>query len=238
LEIENEAALRAIESLADSAVLRIKGVPLSNANIKTASIEFAHTYTDEIPGVEQAISCKVASRISDALLPDGWTIRSEVLLDDYNVTETITTAETLRTYLDQFGHSPDFVASEASLVPAATELIQVPGRARASARRFLEQRGIVPCSALVAAWEIMRLESRQPPESMFLFGSLADWDAIRPQVVIQVLPTRYSEVELQADPIIVDELGTDGFTRLIRVYHPSEIVTEDPSTTFSQASLS
>jgi hypothetical protein len=211
------------DALAAGAIAKVRSALSIVGGVQKICIEFAHTYIDETPGSEQRVSSYLANALTKHFAIDGITVRSVVLLDDYNPVREVTSPQSLEAVLAEMGSTPDFIASESALVPLAAELINRGGRACRSARRFHDRRGRMPCSALVAAWNRMRLASHTPPMNLLYKGTPAEWSEGSADLVVTLLPARYAGVEAQADAMVGETMGAEDLKRFVRIYHPSPV---------------
>jgi hypothetical protein len=186
------------------------------------SIEFAHIYADEVPSAEHFESAGFAADLKRSLEQENWRVRLDVLIDDYNTRDTTLDLPGFVHLLDSWGAPPDVVGSEASLVPAAEDLLANSSRASRSARQYLASHGRMPCSALLTSWHLLRLLGGRPPSGFFLHGQPSAWNTDGADLLINILHPRSAEVEMKALPLMSTRVGPSLQDRITEVYLEAE----------------
>ncbi len=212
---EFEAHLLQFDQLAS----QIESLAESGSNGRpTVSIEYAHIYSDEEPNDEHRRSTEAACLLADVFHEAGWKVSLEVLIDDYNVEQSVLDVTDFQAFLANAGLAPDLIASEIALVPLAITTIEqaVPGAK--SACSFLDRTGKVPCSALIAIWYAVRLGKLTAPANLYLRGDVTERDRSAPGLLIGVLPEKYSDVERSARSLTKGLVGSDGLRRIAPMF--------------------
>ena len=110
------------------------------------SLEFAHIYADEPIGPEHLVAAQTMVDVRSEMEAQGLAVSTTVLVDDYNpVYKPLDVGHFIRT-LGSLGANPDWVSSEAALVPFGHELLDhLPRRTRRSQERYLDSAGRLSC---------------------------------------------------------------------------------------------
>jgi hypothetical protein len=205
-------------SVADAIYRQLQAIEVEEPKI--VSIEYAHIYADDLPNIEQKLSVECTREVCDRFRTLGVKVRLEVFVDDYNTTQNTLDVTDIQEFLQSAGLEPQFIASESALVESATALLDEAGRAGAGGRQFLQKRGRVPCSALIAAWYLARLNLIDS-KSLLLAGTLDAWRSSVPQILLSVLPDYYQGVEEQARRLLGSARSDLALDRISTFYFPS-----------------
>lgn len=162
------------------------------------SIEFFHIYTDEQIGPEHNASIEYLREASTAWKVDHNLI---VMIDNYNPTTHILSADMVFEHLQNNGVMPSFWAFEGDMPQNAKTLLEsLPNnKLRRSYEKYIDKNGKYPCSLLTASWYLTRLGvfDTEPIRSTEQGRSYEAADRL-----INILPLGYKEVELRAKKII------------------------------------
>lgn len=120
------------------------------------NIEYFHIYTDEV----------IEDRHKEGLdslkaIQQSWSFEFDkiVLIDNYNPTTHITSADDVLAYLSGAGMLPDYWAYEGDMIENAQKFLDsIPdSKLKRSYLRYIENKGKYPCSLLTATWYLTRL---------------------------------------------------------------------------------
>jgi hypothetical protein len=120
------------------------------------NIEYFHIYTDEV----------IEDRHKEGLdslkaIQQSWSFEFDkiVLIDNYNPTTHITSANDVLAYLNDAGMLPDFWAYEGDMISNAQKFLDSieDSKLKRSYLRYIENKGKYPCSLLTATWYLTRL---------------------------------------------------------------------------------
>lgn len=181
------------------------------------SVEFFHIYTDEtiserhLRGVEYLRAAEKA-----------WSFEHEqiVLIDNYNPTSHITSAEDVLDYLGQKGVMPSFWAYEGDLIKNAQELLNAitDSRLKRSYARYIDQHRKYPCSLLTASWYLTRLGYFS---ATGVIHSVSAEYSYTPAVrLVNLLPRDYSGVEGRAHEIILKSDFSGAADKVQDLFYP------------------
>jgi hypothetical protein len=158
--------------------------PAIEALSPPVSVEVGHAYAEEPFGPEQRASCEVLRAVANRI-PEPWNVT--VLLDDYNAGKEVLSLDQLVQEVEREGFAVTTAMRESELLPEASALLDAlpAGRLRSRTERYLERKGLYPCSLLSATWYSRRLISDPPA------GSL-----------LNIIPRRYEQVDRLALAIL------------------------------------
>jgi hypothetical protein len=168
------------------------------------SIEFCHIYLNETFSHEHRQSIDVLKEVI-AELPPGATHSLNVLIDDYNATEDVLDIEDLKARLKAADVKPDYLAYEARLAPYADALLDLmeEGRLKRSYERYIREKGMIPCSFMIAIWYLLRLGALPlVADAMVYEKNGGHAKAFVAEHLISILPERFRGVEKKAAQII------------------------------------
>lgn len=162
------------------------------------NIEYFHIYTDEV----------IEDRHKEGLdslkaIQQSWSFEYDkiVLIDNYNPTNHITSADDVLTYLDDAGMLPDFWAYEGDMIENAQKFLDsMPAsKLKRSYLRYIENKGKYPCSLLTATWYLTRLGKFD----MAVIKSTNNQQYMPAKRLFNLLPEDYKPVEDRAFELIL-----------------------------------
>ncbi len=168
------------------------------------SIEFSHIYLNETFSHEHQKSISVLKEFIDEL--DGNdTYSLNVLIDDYNATDEVLDIKDFKQQLEDAGVMPDYLAYEARLVDYSSTLLShmKENKLKRSYIRYIENKGIIPCSFMIATWYLLRLGALPlNPETLVYEKNGGHSKAFVAKNIVSILPDRFRGVEHKAELII------------------------------------
>jgi hypothetical protein len=184
-------------------------------------IEYSHIYTDEAFNWEHLLGVETLRGIVNTIEERGDSHVLTVLIDNYNPSNHVLDIGGFQTDLALLGAQPDYVGLEAQLVHYKDDLLQsiTKPRLQNTYRKYIEQKGKVPCSFLVAIWYLGRL-GVYPLHQTGVYAKTS----LRPvefssEHIINILPRRYRKVELQALEIIESTPYRDLARNISSIFH-------------------
>lgn len=168
------------------------------------SIEFCHIYLNETFSHEHRQSIDVLKKVI-AELPEDATHSLNVLIDDYNATEEVLDIEDLKAELKEAEVKPDYLAYEARLAPYADALLDLmsEGRLKRSYERYIQEKGTIPCSFMIAIWYLLRLGALPlTPDALVYERNGGHTKSFVAENLISILPERFRGVEKKASQVI------------------------------------
>lgn len=172
----------------------------SDVRASRVSLEFGHIYVDEEPSSAHSLGVSLAKHLRTGYEDAGHIVELELLIDDYNPQQSSLDVARYVASLDGSGMRPTTITFESELVPAAERLLRFTRRRVArSYIQYFEKKGKMPCSVLVAAWYLRRLER---------LGGLCDRPVSDAQIV-NVLEERFRESEIAALDLLAASWACD-----------------------------
>jgi len=181
------------------------------------NIEFSHIYVDELFSQEQIRSVDILKEL--LLIVDPSSVLT-ILVDDYNPTRNIFDLNSFLKILHDHGISPNFVASESKLVSYFESFKQtLTSKELRGLEKYISRRkNKLPCSLLVAIWDLIKLGEIKPRGSLFIFNDQKPED-IGTTNIITILPKKYSFSEHRAEKILKSSTFRHALSRIQHVYY-------------------
>lgn len=166
------------------------------------SIEYAHTYIDEVWNEEHVNIGHKVLEITRNLQQQGKSYTLNVLIDDYNPEMNVLDVEDLCTRLEDLGLRPDNVLFESELTKLEDDLFKLldDGRIKNSYRKYIENKNHIPCSFLIAVWYALRLGIIEKDGVSFYKETTEK--PFAGEKLINILQSRYADPEEKASEII------------------------------------
>jgi hypothetical protein len=166
------------------------------------NIEYAHIYTNERFGIEHIKSIKKLHNIINKLKQLNKTYVLTVLIDEYNPTRHGLDIKGFLEKLNELNAKPDFVGFESQLTSYKDLLLkEIKGKMKKEYKNYIEKRGKIPCSFLIAIWHLKRL-GLIPIKKGELNNLTKNNNVFTAEKIITILPKKYQEVEKKALKII------------------------------------
>jgi len=182
------------------------------------NIEFFHIYTDE----------KIEARHEEGLeslraIAQSWSFDYDkiVLIDNYNPTEPVTSAQEVLDYLRGQNMLPEYWAYEGDMVENAKKLLDsLPeGKLKRSYLRYIENRGKYPCSLLTATWYLTRLGRF---DTSVIQATDVEYVPYQPaHRLFNLLPDDYKPVEDRAHAVILASPYAADSDRIQDFFYPT-----------------
>lgn len=121
---------------------------------KEISIEYAHIYTNNKIGEEQALSLKILGEVKG----EREDISLVVMVDDYSFPDPSFDYEEFSGWLTKGGFAPDVMIRESSLITACDDVIALieNSKLKEEITDYIKTKKY-PCSLFIAAWYLVRL---------------------------------------------------------------------------------
>ncbi len=180
----------------------------------TVSIEYAHTYTNEVFGEEQKRSIDLMLKKEHSLLEQDDTIVYRlIMVDDYSVINRFFDYDSFENEIYKHGGDPHVYIREGQLRDLARDFIDNHKKKskRRSYKRYIEsRRGYLPCSLFIATWYLVRLGYLEDP-LMFSRRFVADR-------TVTILPARFKHVEDLGVDLIRKSRYSEAVDRIEQIY--------------------
>jgi hypothetical protein len=164
------------------------------------SVEFFHIYTNETIGSRHIKSLSLLKKIKK-----NWSLahKSIVLIDNYNSTKHMLTAEEILNYLDTQNVLPEYWAYEKDLVPFADKFLAklINPKLKRSYESYIRKNKKYPCSLLTASWYLLRL-GRFENEGIVKTTLKTHKTYEAADKLLNILPDEYQNVEKRARELI------------------------------------
>jgi hypothetical protein len=158
-----------------------------------------------------------------SLHQSGQSVSAVVLVDDYNPESRSLIISEYEAVLDARGAAPDWVASEARLVPAASAFLEsLPPRVRRSEERRANSTGRLSCSLLVASWYLVRLGALNAPASVDVAVCRIPGAPLVASRLVNLLHAKYEGAEARAERLLSASALKDQMGRIETVYHDDD----------------
>jgi hypothetical protein len=180
------------------------------------NIEFFHIYTDEHIGAVHEASLQYLRQAQQAWRFNAPTI---VMIDNYNPTHHILTANEILQHLESEGALPAYWAFEADLVENAELLMNnlTSTKLQKNYRRYVEQHNKFPCSLLTATWYLTRLGALPFADIIQTTGEEGYKPASR---LINILPEDYKSIEVRAQKLIANSKFAEQVHNIQDLFYP------------------
>lgn len=194
---------------------------------KRISVEICHIYVNETFSHEHENSIKNFINLKDKLYGDQSDVdlSTVVMIDDYNPTFDVLNREDLFSTINQNGVTLDFFVYESNLLIFVERLLSdISEDIRAEYTRYINKKGKVPCSFLIAVFYLLRLDYFPLSESMQIINCVANKNknAFFADRIYNVLDSKYTAVEAKAMRILdslVDSKGVKITNRINGVFY-------------------
>lgn len=172
--------------------------------MKDLGIEFAHIYSNQQFGEEQAASIQVLKQL-ERTIPPRKNVSRTVLIDDYspNISIERFAFDSFIKNLNRHQAAPDAIVRESSLIPYCQRLIRAirQPRIRKELERYLQNSQQYPCSLFIASWYLLRLGFFGRPRIPCMIGASDD---LLSREIVNVVPDYFRPAEEKALEIITD----------------------------------
>lgn len=187
-------------------------------NQENYSIEFAHIYINETHSREHFDAAWIAKQKAKELDKKGCSYSLNILIDDYNPSESILDVSNFINKIQE-NVEVDHVASEAALVMWTKLLLEEisKSRIRKSNLHYINRNHKVPCSFLVAVWNLIRLNELTNEIDVSIYKDSAK--SLVGERIINILPSRYEEVEKRALDIIEHTRYKECINRIEHIFY-------------------
>jgi hypothetical protein len=178
--------------------------------MKEVSIEYAHIYTNNHVGEEQALSLKILGELKNE------NASLVVLVDDYSFPDPSFDYELFSKWLSEEGFQPDLVFRESQLIPVCDVVLKLleDETLKNQIIDYIKAKKY-PCSLFIAAWYLLRLGHIQSP----LFPH-----SLVTEQLINILPTSFKPFEDKALEIIERTEYKDAVFKIKHRYFDGRLV--------------
>jgi hypothetical protein len=185
-------------------------------------LELFHVSTDETISDRQTRSLEYAEHLSAIHSVETQRI---VLIDNYNAGGRSLAVEEVLGYLKNRDMLPEYWAYEADLVANAQKVLNAltDGRLRRANERYIDNNRRFPCSLLTASWYLTRLGSLT--SDGVIRGVNGDRYS-RPEVLLNILPEDYREVEERALALIHNSEFAGEAERIYGWFYSTAVVSQ------------
>jgi hypothetical protein len=185
------------------------------------NIEFAHIYSDQDFGTEQAKSVTRLKKVIKELKRDGKSFVTVVLIDEYSPAVSTLDEKTFLEEMKKKGVSPDFVAYESNLCDLAENIIGLILKDKVVTHKFRDKEVLIllkdgrkiglkdssgkySCSLLISAWILARF-------GVYKVQSLKNISTkeFSSDNLITILPKKYKETEKKVLDILAETKHKD-----------------------------
>jgi hypothetical protein len=180
------------------------------------NVEYFHIYTDETIEDRHKEGLESLRAIQQAWSFDYDRI---VLIDNYNPTEHVTSANNVMGYLQDESMLPDYWAYEGDMVENAKKFLDSikEGKLKRSYIRYIHNKGKYPCSLLTATWYLTRL-------GRFDTSVISSTDSRKIYTpatrLFNLLPEDYKPVEDRAFDLIMHSSFAEDADKIQDMFYP------------------
>lgn len=142
-----------------------------------------------------------------------------ILIDDYNPADNIFDIAQFLLKLESFDFIPQAVASESRLADYYKVFLQfLNQKEKKNLEQYIEKRkGKIPCSILIAIWNLIRLGKIEINDDLFLYKNKT-FKKFSEERLINVLPKKFAHSEYKASQIISKSEHKDSLSKIHHVY--------------------
>ncbi len=179
------------------------------------NVEVSHIYIDELFSDEHAQSILHFNVLKHKFR----NYQTCVLVDDYNPVDNIFNLKLFLLKLESLDFIPSVIASESRLTDYFEIFLQFLNRKeRKNLEQYVEKRrGKIPCSTLIAIWDLVRLGKIEINDNLFLYKN-NNFKKFTGERLITILPKKYAHSEYKASQIISRSEHKDSLTKIHHVY--------------------